>query len=102
MEQIGDDEEEEEGKALAGGLLWLVGDRCVARWEEEQDGDGFWYRAQVGEGLLFEFCHPLLKVDAVTGDAAEVTFVEYGNSATCALGQLHPWDALIGEDGQLI
>ena len=53
----------------------------------------------------FEFCHPLLlllKVDAVTVDAAEVTFVEYGNSATCALGQLQPWDALIDEDGQLV
>ena len=42
-----------------------------------------------------------VKVDSVTGDAAEVTFVEYGNSAVCALGQLQPWDALIGEDGQL-
>jgi len=85
MEQIGDNEEE--GKALAEGVLWLVGDRCVARWEEEQGGDGLWYRAQV---------------DAVTGDAAEVTFVEYGNSATCALGQLQPWDALIDEGGQLV
>ena len=43
-----------------------------------------------------------LKVDAVTGDMTEVTFVEYGNSATCALGHLQPWDALIGEDGQLV
>ena len=43
-----------------------------------------------------------VKVDSVTGDAAEVTFVEYGNSAVCALGQLQPWDALIGEDGQLM
>ena len=43
-----------------------------------------------------------LKVDAITGDAAEVTFVEYGNSATCALNHLQPWDALIGEDGQLV
>ena len=43
-----------------------------------------------------------LKVDAVTGDTAEVTFVEYGNSATCALDHLQPWDALIGEDGLLI
>ena len=42
-----------------------------------------------------------VKVDSVNGDAAEVTFVEYGNSAVCALGQLQPWDALIGEDGQL-
>ena len=51
MEQIGDNEEEEEGKALAEGVLWLVGDRCVARWEEEQGGDGLWYRAQVCVGL---------------------------------------------------
>jgi len=33
---------------------------------------------------------------------AEVTFVEYGNSAACALCDLQPWDALIGEDGQLM
>ena len=58
MEQVGDDEEEDSGKVLAEGIVWVVGDRCVARWEEDQDGDGLWYRAQVGRG--FEFCHPLL------------------------------------------
>ena len=53
-------------------------------------------------GLNFVILFFFLKVDAVTGDAAEVTFVEYGNSATCTLGQLQPWDALIDEDGQLV
>ena len=51
-EEIGDDEKGS-SKALAEGV-WLVGDRCVARWEEEQGGDGLWYRAQVGVGLWFE------------------------------------------------
>ena len=26
---------------------WRAGDLCVAPWEEEQDGDGCWYHAQV-------------------------------------------------------
>ena len=41
---------------------------------------------------------PLLKIDVVYGDTVEVTFVEYGNSATCLLGDLQPKEALISED----
>ena len=42
------DEMEDLSKVPAEGIVWVVGDRCVARWEEDQDGDGLWYRAQVG------------------------------------------------------
>ena len=52
-EQIRDDEKKDSDKAVAEGILWLVGDRCVARLEEEQGGDGLWYRARVRQGFEF-------------------------------------------------
>ena len=45
---------------------------------------------------------PLLEIDVVYGDTVEVTFVEYGNSATCLLGDLRPKEAMISEDGHLM
>lgn len=45
---------------------------------------------------------PLLKIDVVYGDTAEVTFVEYGISATCLLKDLRLKEAMISEDGQLM
>ena len=46
-----DDQTEGHGE----GVFWAAGDPCVARWEEEQDGDGLWYRAQVGQDDLSFF-----------------------------------------------
>ena len=53
QEQIREVEVEELDKSGVEDNLWIVGDRCVARWEEEQGGDGLWYRAQVGQELKF-------------------------------------------------
>ena len=39
----------------AEGVSWAAGDPCVARWKEEQDEDGLWYRAQVGQDDLSFF-----------------------------------------------
>ena len=57
QDQIGEVEVDDLDKGGVDDNLWMVGDRCVARWEEEQGGDGLWYRARVGQG--FELCHPL-------------------------------------------
>ena len=70
---------------------------CVKRWFLDK-----WCVTAADIFFLKQIWSSSVKVDSVTGDAAEVTFVEYGNSAVCALGQLQPWDALIGEDGQLM
>ena len=43
----------------------------------------------------------LSQVDAVQGETAHVTFVDYGNSASCEVHKLQSNDAMIGEDGQL-
>ena len=43
----------------------------------------------------------LSQVDAVQGETAYVTFVDYGNSASCKVHKLQSNDAPIGEDGQL-
>jgi hypothetical protein len=61
VEQIMDDEQEDSDKVIAEGILWLVGDRCVARWEEEQGGDGLWYRAQVRESFKNLFTESVRK-----------------------------------------
>ena len=43
----------------------------------------------------------LSQVDAVQGETAHVTFVDYGNSASCEVHKLQSNDAMTGEDGQL-
>ena len=43
----------------------------------------------------------LSQVDPVQGETAHVTFVDYGNSASCEVHKLQSSDAMIGEDGQL-
>ena len=46
-----------------GDTMWKVGNRCIAKWEE----DGVWYRAEVKE---------------VQQNRVLVLFIDYGNSAT--------------------
>ena len=65
-EEVTRKEDEEQGTDLEN--KWEVGARCVARWEEEEEGDGCWYRAEV-EALL----------PSSTGAAARVVFTDFGN-----------------------
>ena len=43
----------------------------------------------------------LSQVDAVQGETVHVTFVDYGNSASCEVHKLQSNNTMIGEDGQL-
>ena len=47
LDEGGEEEADEGQEEVDGKEEWRAGDLCVAPWEEEQDGDGCWYHAQV-------------------------------------------------------
>ena len=47
LDEGGEEEADEGQEEVDGKEGWRAGDLCVAPWEEEQDGDGCWYHAQV-------------------------------------------------------
>ena len=47
LDEGGEEEAVEGQEEVDGKEEWRAGDLCVAPWEEEQDGDGCWYHAQV-------------------------------------------------------
>ena len=47
LDEGGEEEAVEGQEEVDGKEGWRAGDLCVAPWEEEQDGDGCWYHAQV-------------------------------------------------------
>ena len=65
--------------------------------EGQQEVDIFHKSQQLKEWMLLK----ISQVDAVQGETAHVTFVDYGNSTYCEVHKLQPNDAMIGEDGQL-
>ena len=80
-----EDEEDTTGYRTSLETAWKVGDRCVARWDEE-GGDDLWYRAVI---------------DGLEGERALVTFTEYGNSAYTQVGDLRDQDTHINDQGLL-
>ena len=52
LDEGGEEEADEGQEEVDGKEEWRAGDLCVAPWEEEQDGDGCWYHAQVTQHYI--------------------------------------------------
>ena len=54
VDEGGEEEADEGQEEVDGKEGWRAGDLCVAPWEEEQDGDGCWYHAQVIQHYILQ------------------------------------------------